>query len=151
MIRNLPNKFRRCQLIRELSERMPERSFDFVYMPFDFGNRCNYGYAFVNLTSPDLVPLFFEAFHNKKLTEKRGKLGEVVFARVQGFKANVDRLASSRAFASIKDCEEDALPVVCDARRETWSRFRRISGRSGPSRAALTGCTEGNRPFNLDK
>ena len=40
--------------------------YDFLYLPMDFKNKCNIGYAFINLIEPKCVINFFNEFHNKK-------------------------------------------------------------------------------------
>ena len=40
--------------------------FDLVYLPIDFKNKCNVGYAFVNFIHYSDVPSFCDQFHGKK-------------------------------------------------------------------------------------
>ena len=112
MIKNLPNRYSRAMVIALLENRLPSGAFDFVYVPIDFATRQNFAYAFVNLSSPSLVKSFFTLFHGFRFpldptsptstptlvgdafsgSPGKGKTCEVVFARVQGIEANVNRL-----------------------------------------------------------
>ena len=50
-------------LIEELEEF--KGKFDCIYMPYDYEKRGNKGYAFINLTHPYHILLFYEKFQNK--------------------------------------------------------------------------------------
>ena len=63
MIRNIPIKYTDEHLEKELESF--EGKYDCLYMPFDYENGGNKGYAFLNLTSPYHVLLFYEVFYNK--------------------------------------------------------------------------------------
>ncbi|KAF4756929.1 hypothetical protein FOZ63_027400 [Perkinsus olseni] len=113
MLKNIPNKYSRQLLVNEVMARMPVGSFDFVYMPIDFRSRCNFGYAFVNVTDPKYTRMFFNAFKNSRLPGvKSSKVCEVVYARVQGLQANVNRLINSPILDCTPEDDDDALPLV---------------------------------------
>ncbi|KAF4672094.1 hypothetical protein FOL47_000961 [Perkinsus chesapeaki] len=113
MLKNIPNKYSRQLLVDEVMARMPVGSFDFVYMPIDFRSRCNFGYAFVNVTDPKYTRTFFNAFKNSRLPGvKSSKVCEVVYARVQGLQANVNRLINSPILDCTPEDDDDALPLV---------------------------------------
>ncbi|EER00865.1 hypothetical protein Pmar_PMAR002935 [Perkinsus marinus ATCC 50983] len=113
MLKNIPNKYTRQLLVNEVMARMPVGSFDFVYMPIDFRSRCNFGYAFVNVTEPKYTHMFFNAFKNSRLPGvKSSKVCEVVYARVQGLQANVNRLINSPILDCTPADDDDALPLV---------------------------------------
>ncbi|EER13442.1 hypothetical protein Pmar_PMAR000028 [Perkinsus marinus ATCC 50983] len=113
MLKNIPNKYTRQLLVNEVMARMPVGSFDFVYMPIDFRSRCNFGYAFVNVTDPKFTHMFFNAFKNSRLPGvKSSKVCEVVYARVQGLQANVNRLINSPILDCTPEDDDDALPLV---------------------------------------
>lgn len=110
MLKNIPNKYTRGMLVNQLTNRMPVGSFDFVYMPIDFVSRCNFGYAFVNLRGSHYINLFYKKFVNIKLPEiKTSKLIEIVFARVQGFHSNVNRLVHS---VVLSNADDESLPII---------------------------------------
>ncbi|KAH7315752.1 hypothetical protein KP509_21G063900 [Ceratopteris richardii] len=100
MIRNIPNKYTQEMLIAMLDEHCmecnrslsqepsgslePISAFDFVYLPIDFKNRCNLGYAFVNLTTPQATRRLHRAFHGRQWDEFNSrKICEVSYARLQ--------------------------------------------------------------------
>ncbi|XP_050374125.1 protein terminal ear1 [Argentina anserina] len=124
MIKNIPNKYSQklllsmldnhcihCneQILREGDEHQPLSSYDFVYLPIDFNNKCNVGYGFVNMTSPEATWRLYKAFHhqNWEVFNSR-KICEVTYARVQGLEALKEHFKNSK-FPSEMD---HYLPVV---------------------------------------
>ena len=78
MIKNIPNKYTQQMLLDTVDEYC-RGSYDFFYLPIDFKNKCNVGYAFVNMTSPaGIIPLL-DRFDRKKWasfnSDKVGVLG----------------------------------------------------------------------------
>ncbi|XP_061993085.1 protein terminal ear1 homolog [Rosa rugosa] len=124
MIKNIPNKYSQklllsmldnhcihCneQILRDGDEDQPLSSYDFVYLPIDFNNKCNVGYGFVNMTSPEATWRLYKAFHhqNWEVFNSR-KICEVTYARVQGLEALKEHFKNSK-FPSEMD---HYLPVV---------------------------------------
>jgi hypothetical protein len=62
MLRNLPRDFSRDVLLKLLDDNGFAGKYNFVYMPIDFVRQAGLGYAFVNLTLPEVVKDFWEAF-----------------------------------------------------------------------------------------
>ncbi|XP_020576897.1 protein terminal ear1-like [Phalaenopsis equestris] len=122
MIKNIPNKYSQMLLLRmldnhcircneEIGEREEEAfsSYDFVYLPIDFNNKCNVGYGFVNLTSPEAAVRLHKAFHEQpwEVFNSR-KICQVNYARLQGLEALKEHFKNSK-FA----CDTDEyMPVV---------------------------------------
>lgn len=47
MIRNIPNKYTKDRLLQLIDVDFMN-TYDFFYLPMDFENKCNVGYAFIN-------------------------------------------------------------------------------------------------------
>jgi hypothetical protein len=62
MLRNLPRDFSRDALLKLLDDNGFACKYNFAYMPIDFVRQSGLGYAFVNLTTPAVVPEFWSAF-----------------------------------------------------------------------------------------
>ncbi|XP_010248730.1 PREDICTED: protein terminal ear1-like [Nelumbo nucifera] len=128
MIKNIPNKYSQALLLNMLDNHcihcneqigdgddQPLSSYDFVYLPIDFNNKCNVGYGFVNLTSPQATWRLYKAFHLQpwEVFNSR-KICEVTYARLQGLEALKEHFKNSK-FA----CETDEyLPVVFSPPRD---------------------------------
>ncbi|GMI83507.1 terminal EAR1-like 1 [Hibiscus trionum] len=123
MIKNIPNKYSQQLLLNMLDNHcihcneqivnagddQPLSSYDFVYLPIDFNNKCNVGYGFVNMTSPQTTWRLYKAFHNQhwEVFNSR-KICEITYARIQGFQALKQHFRNSKF-----PCEMDEyLPVL---------------------------------------
>ncbi|OVA17618.1 RNA recognition motif domain [Macleaya cordata] len=128
MIKNIPNKYSQKLLLNMLDNHcihcneqisdgddQPLSAFDFVYLPIDFNNKCNVGYGFVNLTSPQATWRLYKAFHLQQWEVFNSrKICEVTYARLQGLEALKEHFKNSK-FA----CETDEyLPVVFSPPRD---------------------------------
>ena len=83
MIRNIPIKYNDKALEKELEPF--KGKYDCLYMPFDYENGGNKGYAFLNLKSPYHVLLFYEVFNNKCwMFFDSKKICELNYANFQG-------------------------------------------------------------------
>ncbi|KAE8730170.1 Terminal EAR1-like 1, putative isoform 2 [Hibiscus syriacus] len=129
MIKNIPNKYSQKLLLNMLDNHcihcneqiaadggnQPLSSYDFVYLPVDFNNKCNVGYGFVNMTSPQATWRLYKAFHHQhwEVFNSR-KICEVTYARVQGLEALKEHFRNSKF-----PCEMDHyLPVVFSPPRD---------------------------------
>ncbi|KAK9113028.1 hypothetical protein Scep_020547 [Stephania cephalantha] len=127
MIRNIPNKYS-VMLLELLDKHCEEENqrvdvencdgingntsisaYDFVYLPIDFGTKCNKGYAFVNFTNPNAAYKLFVAFQHKRwnILNSR-KICEITYARLQGKDELVKHFQKS-----IFACEEEEFLPIC--------------------------------------
>ncbi|KAF6157534.1 hypothetical protein GIB67_004472 [Kingdonia uniflora] len=128
MIKNIPNKYSQKLLLNMLDNHcnhcnqqigddqdQPLSSYDFVYLPIDFNNKCNVGYGFVNLTSPQATLRFYKAFHQQRWEVfNTRKICEVTYARLQGLEALKEHFKNSK-FSCVTD---EYLPVVFSPPRD---------------------------------
>ncbi|CAL9194770.1 unnamed protein product [Musa hybrid cultivar] len=128
MIKNIPNKYSQKLLLNMLDNHCiqcneqtgegadePYSAYDFVYLPIDFNNKCNVGYGFVNLTSPEAAFRLYKAFHQQpwEVFNSR-KICQVTYARLQGLEALKEHFRKSK-FA----CDNDEyMPVVFSPPRD---------------------------------
>lgn len=85
MIRNIPNKYD-LPLIAQTIDKNHKGKYDFFYLPIDFSNRCNFGYAFINFTDTKFIKDFYLEFNGKKWEKFNSeKICEIKYARIQGY------------------------------------------------------------------
>ncbi|KAI3720365.1 hypothetical protein L6452_21281 [Arctium lappa] len=143
MIKNIPNKYSQKLLLNMLDnhcihcnemvvagdDEEPPSSYDFVYLPIDFVNKCNVGYGFVNMTSPVAARRLYAAFHRQNWEVFNSKkICEVSYARLQGLEALKEHFKSSKFPREA----EEYMPVVFTPPRDgrTLTEPMAIVGRS---------------------
>ncbi|KAI3917904.1 hypothetical protein MKW98_000138 [Papaver atlanticum] len=93
-----------------LSESTTLSEYDFLYLPIDFKRKGNYGYAFLNFTTPVAAMRFYNAFNNfswKDSIYQSPKVCKICPAKIQGKDELVKRFKNSYF-----DCDTDEfLPV----------------------------------------
>jgi hypothetical protein len=97
MLRNIPNKYTQRMLLSVVHELgFNQECFDFFYLPIDFRNKCNVGYAFINFLQNDVAKQFFKALDGYQLRAfNSDKVCAVAWARVQGLQANIEHYRNS--------------------------------------------------------
>ncbi|KAG4381670.1 hypothetical protein GLYMA_15G196800v4 [Glycine max] len=104
MIKNIPNKYTSKMLLAAIDENH-RGTYDFLYLPIDFKNKCNVGYAFINMLSPSLIIPFFETFNGKKWEKFNSeKVASLAYARIQGKSALVSHFQNSSLMNEDKRC-----------------------------------------------
>jgi hypothetical protein len=108
MIRNIPNKYTQQMLLAEIN-RSHRGNYDFFYLPIDFKNKCNMGYAFINFIEAARIEAFHKEFDGQKWTNFNSeKVCAISYARLQGKQAMVARFQNS----SLLEKHESYRPLV---------------------------------------
>ncbi|PIA41410.1 hypothetical protein AQUCO_02200076v1 [Aquilegia coerulea] len=104
MIKNIPNKYTSKMLLVAIDENH-RGTYDFLYLPIDFKNKCNVGYAFINMVSPSHIIPFYQAFNGKKWEKFNSeKVASLAYARIQGKAALVTHFQNSSLMNEDKRC-----------------------------------------------
>ncbi|KAG5250659.1 protein MEI [Salix suchowensis] len=104
MIKNIPNKYTSKMLLASIDE-IHRGTYDFLYLPIDFKNKCNVGYAFINMVSPSHIISFYEAFNGKRWEKFNSeKVASLAYARIQGKSALVTHFQNSSLMNEDKRC-----------------------------------------------
>ncbi|XP_038683771.1 protein MEI2-like 1 isoform X2 [Tripterygium wilfordii] len=104
MIKNIPNKYTSKMLLTAIDEHC-RGTYDFLYLPIDFKNKCNVGYAFINMIDPQQIIPFFQAFNGKKWEKFNSeKVASLAYARIQGKGALVAHFQNSSLMNEDKRC-----------------------------------------------
>lgn len=65
MIQNVPNKYTGKSLTSEINK-TSRNKYDFFYLPIDFKNQCNVGYAFINFIHRAYILDFYHKYDSKR-------------------------------------------------------------------------------------
>lgn len=104
MLKNIPNKYSSKMLLGAIDEHC-KGIYDFVYLPIDFKNNCNVGYAFINLIDPLQIVPFYKLFNGKKWEKFNSeKVAALAYARIQGKAALIAHFQNSSLMNEDKDC-----------------------------------------------
>ena len=95
MVRNIPNRFTKDAMILEFNQHF-EGEYDFFYLPIDFNNKCNVGYAFINFKTPKAMIAFHKRYNGNTWPKfKSNKVCAITFARLQGREAMLKHFEDS--------------------------------------------------------
>jgi hypothetical protein len=95
MIRNIPNKFQAFELSR-LLRLVSHGRVTFSYLRVDFNNRCNVGYAFVDLLTPaDIIPIYNLLAGAKWNIYNSDKVAAICYATIKGRECLTERFRNS--------------------------------------------------------
>lgn len=86
MIKNIPNKYTITTFLEEINVEFKNK-YDLFYLPIDYGNKCNLGFAFINFVEPFHIIYFYDLYRGKKWKRFNSeKICELVYAKIQGKK-----------------------------------------------------------------
>ena len=110
MVRNIPNKYTQQMLLSEFTENGHGPGIiDFFYLPIDFKNRCNRGYAFINFVNCKDILAFHRRYYGKQWrTFNSDKICDITYARIQGKAAMLKRFENS----ALMDKDDEYKPLV---------------------------------------
>jgi hypothetical protein len=110
MVRNIPNKYTQQMLLSEFTEHgHGPGTIDFFYLPIDFKNRCNRGYAFINFVDyKDILPFHQRYFGKHWRTFNSDKICDITYARIQGKAAMLKRFENS----ALMEKDDEYKPLV---------------------------------------
>jgi len=104
MIKNIPNKYTQKMLLATIDE-LFRGTYDFFYLPIDFKNKCNMGYAFINMVRPQGIIPLVERFDRKKWEKFNSeKVCSIAYARIQGKAALISHFQNSSLMHEDKHC-----------------------------------------------
>lgn len=84
MLRNIPNKYKLNDLVKEIDKSFWGK-YDYINLPIDYERKLNLGYAFINFVEPLHIILFYESYHNKRwMLYKSDKKMDMSYADKQG-------------------------------------------------------------------
>ncbi|CAG9334040.1 unnamed protein product [Blepharisma stoltei] len=84
MIKNIPNKYTQQMLLDSIDKHFA-KTYDFFYLPIDFKNKCNVGYAFINFLDPYTIIEFYKEYNGKRWERFNSeKICALAYARIQG-------------------------------------------------------------------
>jgi len=109
MIRHIPNKYNLNTMLEEINPDF-QGKYDVFYLPIDYINSCNLGFAFINFVDPMHVIHFYDSFRGKKWKKYNSeKICDLAYAKFQGKK----ELISHFEKGSVMNVEsEDKKPLI---------------------------------------
>ena len=109
MIKNIPNKYTLISFLDEINEYF-KNTYDIFYLPIDYINKCNLGFAFINFVEPFHIILFYELYRGKKWKKfNSDKICELLFAKFQGRKELISHFERGKVLSFES---EDKRPLI---------------------------------------
>jgi len=109
MIRHIPNKYNIGSMLDEINVDFKGK-YDLFYLPIDYINSCNLGFAFINFVDPMHIILFYELFRGKRWKKFNSeKICELAYAKFQGKK---DLIAHFEKGSVMNFDTEDKKPLI---------------------------------------
>ena len=113
MVRNIPNKYTQQMLLSEFTDNgHGPGTIDFFYLPIDFKNKCNRGYAFVNFVDyRDIVAFHRQYFGQHWQVFNSDKICDITYARIQGKAGMLKRFENS----VVMEKDDEYKPLVFES------------------------------------
>ena len=109
MIKNIPNKYTISSFLDEINQYFKD-TYDVFYLPIDYTNKCNLGFAFINFVEPFHIILFYELYRGKKWKKfNSDKICELLYAKFQGKKQLISHFEKGKFFYLDS---EDKRPLI---------------------------------------
>ena len=109
MIKNIPNKYTISSFLEEINENF-KNTYDIFYLPIDYINKCNLGFAFINFLEPFHIILFYELYRGKKWKKfNSDKICELLYAKFQGRKELITHFEKGKVLTFET---EDKRPLI---------------------------------------
>eukprot|EP00811_Abedinium_folium_P034903 NODE_7744_length_1553_cov_12.003506.p1 GENE.NODE_7744_length_1553_cov_12.003506~~NODE_7744_length_1553_cov_12.003506.p1 ORF type:complete len:450 (+),score=113.73 NODE_7744_length_1553_cov_12.003506:60-1409(+) len=89
MIHNVPNRYTRKALVRELTSLGYKGKYDFLYLPIDRRTASSVGYAFVNFRAPEDAAQFMTAMSGHLYQGCKRRVAHATAAHLQGLEKNL--------------------------------------------------------------
>lgn len=118
-IKNIPNKYTKKMLLK-MFDREFKHAYDFFYLPIDFNNNCNIGFAFIKFIDVKYVRRFCEKYGNRKWPHFNSeKICEIRYARMQRAEEMIDHFKNSSLW---RKADASCLPFMVAATRPTMHK-----------------------------
>lgn len=99
MIKNIPNKYTISTFLDEINVEFKNK-YDVFYLPIDYGNKCNLGFAFINFVDPLHIISFYDMYRGKKWKRFNSeKICELVYAKIQGKKELISHFEKGKVLS----------------------------------------------------
>ena len=109
MIKNIPNKYTITTFLKEINNNF-KNTYDIFYLPIDYINKCNLGFAFINFVEPFHIILFYEIFRGKKWKKfNSDKICDLLYAKIQGRKELISHFEKGKVLSFES---EDKRPLI---------------------------------------
>ena len=109
MIKNIPNKYTISSFLEEIDGNF-KGTYDIFYLPIDYVNKCNLGFAFINFIEPFHIILFYELYRGKKWRKFNSeKKCELLYAKFQGRKELISHFERGKILSFDS---EDKKPLI---------------------------------------
>ena len=109
MIKNIPNKYTINTFLDEINTDFKNK-YDLFYLPIDYGNKCNLGFAFINFVDSFHIINFYDLYRGKKWKRFNSeKTCELLYAKIQGKKDLISHFEKGKVLSFDS---EDKRPLI---------------------------------------